>query len=73
MLPCEFCEHFKNTFFTKNLRTTASVFPYIPQIKPQKPPYIMIMLCAIWYQLHNLKNVKKAKGGVLLLAKLIDR
>ena len=25
------------------------------------------MLCAIWYHLHNLKNVKNAHGGVLLL------
>ena len=28
------------------------------------------MLCAIWYHLHNLKNVKNTHGGVLLLEKL---
>ena len=28
------------------------------------------MGCAIWYHLHNLKNVKKSHGGVLLLGKL---
>ena len=27
------------------------------------------MLCAIWYHLHNLKNVKNIHGGVLLLVK----
>ena len=27
------------------------------------------MLCAIWYHLHNLKNVKNTHGGVLLLVK----
>ena len=27
-------------------------------------------LCAIWYHLHNLKNVKNTHGGVLLLVKL---
>ena len=26
--------------------------------------------CAIWYYLHNLKNVKNTHGGVLLLVKL---
>ena len=28
------------------------------------------MLCAIWYHLCNLKNVKKTHGGVLCLVKL---
>ena len=28
------------------------------------------MLCAIWYHLHNLKNVKNTHGGVLLLVQL---
>ena len=30
----------------------------------------IVMLCAIWYHLHNLKNVKNTHGGVLLLVKL---
>ena len=29
-----------------------------------------VMLCAIWYHLYNLKNVKSTYGGVLLLVKL---
>ena len=29
-----------------------------------------VMLCAIWYHLYNLKNVKNTHGGVLLLVKL---
>ena len=29
-----------------------------------------VMLCAIWYNLYNLKNVKNTHGGVLLLMKL---
>ena len=29
-----------------------------------------VMFCAIWYHLHNLKNVKNTQGGVLLLVKL---
>ena len=28
------------------------------------------MRCAIWYHLHNSKNVKNTHGGVLLLVKL---
>ena len=28
------------------------------------------MLCATWYHLYNLKNVKSIYGGVILLAKL---
>ena len=31
---------------------------------------IDMMLCTIWYQLHNLKNVKITYGGVLLLVRL---
>ena len=27
------------------------------------------MLCAIWYHLYNLKNVKKPHGGMSLLVK----
>ena len=30
----------------------------------------MFLRCAIWYYLHNLKNVKSTHGEVLLLAKL---
>ena len=30
------------------------------------------MLCAIWYHLYNLKNVKNIHEGVLLLANLQD-
>ena len=29
-----------------------------------------VMWCAIWYHLHNLKNVKNTYGGVLILVKL---
>ena len=29
-----------------------------------------VMPCAIWYHLHNLKNVKSTHGGVLLLIML---
>ena len=28
------------------------------------------MLCAIWYHLYNLKNVKTTHGGMALLVKL---
>ena len=28
-----------------------------------------MMLCAIWYHLYNLKNVKNIHGGVLLLVR----
>ena len=36
----------------------------------QTPFSIYEMLCAIWYHLYNLKNVKTTNGGVLLLVKL---
>ena len=31
-----------------------------------------VMLCAIWYHLYNLKNMKNTYGGVILLVKLQD-
>ena len=30
------------------------------------------MRCAIWYHLHNLKNVKNTPGGVFLFSKVAD-
>ena len=30
----------------------------------------VLMVCAIWYHLHNFKNVKNTHGVVLLLVKL---
>ena len=30
----------------------------------------IVMRCAIWYHLYNLKNVKTTHGGVLILVKL---
>ena len=29
-----------------------------------------VVSCAIWYHLHNLKNIKNTHGGVLILVKL---
>ena len=29
------------------------------------------MRCAIWYHLYNFKKVKNARGGVLILVKLV--
>ena len=31
---------------------------------------VYVMGCAIWYHLHNLKNLKNTHGGVLILVKL---
>ena len=31
--------------------------------------YEDVMICAVWYHLYNLKNVKSTHGGVLLLVK----
>ena len=31
---------------------------------------LYVVRCAIWYRLYNLKNVKNAHGGVLILVKL---
>ena len=32
---------------------------------------IVVMRCAIWYHLYNLKTVKNTHGGMLLLVKVI--
>ena len=31
---------------------------------------VIVMRCAIWYHLHNLKNVKNTHGGAVLLVKV---
>ena len=33
MFSCEFCEIFKNTFFTEHLRTTASVVRNVANVE----------------------------------------
>ena len=35
-----------------------------------KGPSTNVVLCTIWYHVHNLKNVKNTHGGVLILVKL---
>ena len=32
--------------------------------------YVYVMLCAIWYRLYTIKNVRKTHEGVLVLVKL---
>ena len=39
-------------------------------IDMQNEIYTDVMFCAIRYHLHNFKNVKNTRGGVLLLVKL---
>ena len=34
-------------------------------------PLLYVMRCTIWYHLYNLKNVKNAHGGVLILVKYV--
>ena len=46
--------NFKTAFTTRGSKKTLNV----------------VMRCAIWYHLHNLKNVKNTHGGVLPLVKL---
>ena len=44
---------------------------FIPNHLPKHAITITnVMLCAIWFHLYDLKNVKNTHGGVLLLVKL---
>ena len=49
MFTCEFCEIFKNTFFTEHLRATASVTIYL--LKAEK-----IITSAIFNSVNNLRS-----------------
>ena len=53
---------FQGAIFSK----TAIFFARLPGRIIQS----VVMFCAIWYHLYNLKNVKNTHGGVLLLVKL---
>ena len=57
------------------LRQFQNFEKYIQAIYPKSPSQHAItitnvMLCVIWYNSHDLKNVKNTHGGVLLLVKL---
>ena len=40
---------------------------YYGKFRCQKVRPVVMMLCATWYHLYNLKNVKNIHGGVILL------
>ena len=47
------------------------IFAYSILLNHLMPMFLSyVMLCAIWYNFHNLKNVKNTNGRVLRLAKL---
>ena len=62
-VSCEFCETFKNTFFTEHLRATASVFCYtlkfqamdLKKIQPSHKNLARIIHCAL-LQLKELRQ-----------------
>ena len=41
----------------------------VPHIETQEEVELYETLCAVWYHLYNLKNVRNTHGGVLLLVK----
>ena len=61
----------KKVFKLQNVSATAlSWFPSDTAHFKFVNIYTYVMLCAIWYNLYNLKNAKCTHGGVLLLVKL---
>ena len=53
--------------FSCNTRFEIRPFALLPPILwTTFPLNIDVILCAIWYHLHNLKNVRNTHGGVLL-------
>ena len=59
VFSCEFWEIFKNTFFTRHLRSTAiAFFVWYRQTSVSFfVLYLFAMLCAIWYHSYDSKNV----------------
>ena len=53
-------------YVSSNVFKQDDVFKDISWLFHNEEP-IYVLLCTIWYHLHNLKNVKKTHGGVLLL------
>ena len=54
-----------NFYFYETLTNTSDAYT-----KKKRTAKTFVMLCAIWYHLYNLKNVKNTHGGVLILVKL---
>ena len=58
----------KNSNFMSPDQLTGSLqFIQMSHIRTRN---LIVMRCAIWYHLYNLKTVKNTHGGVLLLVKL---
>ena len=57
---------------TKKLRIRTLFTQCLAQLKSVGLRHIayIVMRCAIWYNLYNLKNAKDTHGGVLILLKL---
>ena len=49
-------------------KVTQTVIALLNVVETYSLTYVMCL--AIWYHLHNFKNVKNTHGGVLLLVKL---
>ena len=60
------------SFYSGNFKILKNTFrQFIPNHPPKHAITITnVMLCVIWYNSHDLKNVKNTHGGVLLLVKL---
>ena len=60
----------EKTIQQQNLESLLKTYMFVNRLSPPIKNDVFVMLCAIWYHLHNSKNVKKTHGRVLLLVKL---
>ena len=56
--------------FTGMLKDISKEKLYQERLQLQRLPALIHIRCAIWYHLHNLKNVKNTHGALLLLVKV---
>ena len=76
VFSCEHCEILWNSIFIEHLRWLLLCISITSKKSLRSDKILLVrrklyvMRCAIWYRLYNLKNVKNAHGGVLLVVKL---
>ena len=49
----------EKTIQQQNLESLLKTYMFVNRLSPPIKNDVFVMLCAIWYHLHNSKNVKK--------------
>ena len=60
----------EKTIQQQNLESLLKTYMFVNRLSPPIKNDVFVMLCAIWYHLHNSKNVKKTPWTSVTFSKV---